>query len=218
MHGVSPDSAAGIEVTAGPGPPLFERRFDRASPFIASRRLSKAADLVEIHVSLAEQLAPSLIVGGLPRSQVPALLALLGVTSVLVLTAALQLRRERAFAALREDFVSGVSHEIRTPLAQIRLFSETLRLGRVRTAAERERSHEIIDQEARRLAHLVDNLLHFSRAERGAVRITKERTDLARLVSDVADHFRPMAWPRGVSVETCLGDRPGHRARAGHAA
>src|SRR4029079_12370059 len=65
-------------------------------------------------------------------------------------------------------------------------------------------SHEIIDQEARRLAHLVDNLLHFSRAERGAVRITKERTDLSRLVADVVEHFRPMATSRGVSVDTCL--------------
>ncbi|MEP7344526.1 MAG: HAMP domain-containing sensor histidine kinase, partial [Gemmatimonadaceae bacterium] len=193
-----------IEVSVGGGSPIFERGFDRTSPFVATRALGKSTDVVQIHVSLAEALAPSLIIGGLPRSQTPALLALLAVTSVLVLTAALQLRRERAFAALREDFVSGVSHEIRTPLAQIRLFSETLRLGRVRTDAERERSHEIIDQEARRLAHLVDNLLHFSRAERGAVRITKERVDLGRLVSDVVDHFRPMASSRRVVVETSV--------------
>ncbi len=201
-HGVSPDSAAGIEVVTTVGPPLFERGFDHTSPFVASRSLGRATDVVQIRVSLAEQLAPSLIIGGLPQTQGPALLALLAVASILVVTAALQLRRERAFAALREDFVSGVSHEIRTPLAQIRLFSETLRLGRVRTDAERERSHDIIDQEARRLAHLVDNLLHFSRAERGTVRITRERTDLGRLISDVADHFRPMASSRRVSVLT----------------
>ena len=68
---------------------------------------------------------------------------------------------------MRSDFVSAVSHELRTPLAQIRLFAETLMLERTRTPEERRRSLAIIDQEARRLAHLVDNTLQFTRAERG---------------------------------------------------
>ena len=41
-------------------------------------------------------------------------------------------------ARLRADFVSSVSHELRTPLAQIKLYLETLRLGRARTEAERD--------------------------------------------------------------------------------
>jgi len=204
LHGVAADSAAGVQVLAGPGSTLFERHFDRTSPYIGARTLSRSTGLLDVRVSLTGILAPQLVVGGLPPSRTPALLALLAVAALLVAVALLQLRRERAFAALREDFVSGVSHEIRTPLAQIRLFSETLRLGRVRSERERDRSLEIIDQEARRLAHLVDNLLHFSRAERGAVSISRERTNLERLVLDVADHFRPMARSRGVSVETSL--------------
>ena len=58
---------------------------------------------------------------------------------------------------------------LRTPLAQIRMFGETLLLGRVRSDEERRRSLEIIDQEARRLTHLVENLLHFSRSERQTI-------------------------------------------------
>ena len=60
-----------------------------------------------------------------------------------------------------------MSHELRTPLTQIRMFAETLLLDRVRSDEERQRSLEIIDQEARRLSHLVDNVLLFSRGERG---------------------------------------------------
>ena len=203
VHDARADSVVGIEVAAG-GPPILSRHFDRASPFTASRSLGKSTDLLEVRTSLSERLAPSLIVGGLPRSQVPLLVALLAVASLLVVTAALQLRRERAFASLREDFVSGVSHELRTPLAQIRLFSETLRLGRVRNDAEAARSIAIIDQEARRLGHLVDNLLHFSRAERGAVRIVPERTDLGRLIADIVAHFQPIADARHVTIATSL--------------
>ena len=39
--------------------------------------------------------------------------------------------RELALAKLKSDFVSNVSHELRTPLALIRLYAETLELGRI---------------------------------------------------------------------------------------
>jgi len=78
------------------------------------------------------------------------------------------LRRERELVRLRADFISGVSHELRTPVAQIRMFGETLLLDRVRSSEERRRSLAIIVQESQRLTHLIDNVLHFSRSDRGA--------------------------------------------------
>ena len=42
-------------------------------------------------------------------------------------------RKEMALARLKSDFVSNVSHELRTPLALIRLYAETLELGRITT-------------------------------------------------------------------------------------
>ena len=83
----------------------------------------------------------------------------------------MQLRRESELARLRSDFIASVSHELRTPLAQVRMFAETLLLGRVRSEEERLRSLQIVDQEARRLTHLVENILQFSRAEREAIRL-----------------------------------------------
>jgi len=145
-------------------------------------------------------LAGRLIIGGLPRSRVGTVLTLLGLTAVLLGIALMQLRREQELARTRSDFVSSVSHELRTPLAQLRMFAETLLLGRVRSEQERRRSLEIMDQESRRLTHLVDNLLYFSRAERNAVRVTPEETALAGLATDVADGFRPLAAARGMTV------------------
>jgi signal transduction histidine kinase len=122
------------------------------------------------------------------------------VTMGLVTAALLQLRREFELARLRSDFVASVSHELRTPLAQIRLFAETLRLGRVRSEEEGRRSLEIIDQEAGRLTHLVENVLHFSRAERRGVHLSLAPVDLDALVRAVVHAFAPLAAAREVKL------------------
>ena len=115
-----------------------------------------------------------------------------------------QLRREAQFARMRADWVSSVSHELRTPLAQIRMFAETLLLRRARSEGERQRSLEIIDQEARRLTHLVENVLHFSRAGRGAHRIIPQVVDIATQVEDVVDAFSPLARSRRADLRVDL--------------
>jgi len=84
------------------------------------------------------------------------------------------------------------------------MFSETLTLGRVRSDDERQRSLAIIDQEARRLTNLVENLLHFSRSERQATHITPEPTALGPLVQEVIDGFAPLAAARGVKLSASV--------------
>ena len=158
-------------------------------------------------VALRPSAIDKLFIGGLPRSRLPLLVGLLGLTAGLVVVAVWQLRREQELARMRAGFVSSVSHELRTPLAQIRMFSETLRLGRVRSEAERERSLEIIDQEARRLTHLVDNVLQFSRAERRTIHLAPERTELGAHVRETIDSFLPLARARGVTIRAEPADR-----------
>src|SRR3989442_14736165 len=94
---------------------------------------------LQVQVALRPDMALKLVIGGMPRSNLPMLLSLLAVTAGLVVAALLHLRGESELSRVRADFVSGVSHELRTPLAQIRMFSETLLLGRVRSDEERER-------------------------------------------------------------------------------
>jgi signal transduction histidine kinase len=129
-------------------------------------------------------------------------LGLITLSAGLVIVSLLQLHRERQLARVKSELVSGVSHELRTPLAQIRMFAEMLRLGWVRSDDERQRSVAIIDQEARRLAHLVENILQFSRAERSAPRVSLETLELTTLVDEVVDSFAPLAGSRGVTVRT----------------
>ena len=112
----------------------------------------------------------------------------------------MQLRREHELARLRADFTSSVSHELRTPLAQILLFGETLQLGRVRSDTDRRFAVETIVHEARRLMHMVDNVLHFARTTEGRVQLERQMTELTPLVDGIVATFAPLAHERGVTV------------------
>ncbi|HTZ52076.1 MAG TPA: HAMP domain-containing sensor histidine kinase [Spirochaetia bacterium] len=76
-------------------------------------------------------------------------------------------RREAEMAELKADFVANVSHDLKTPLALIRMFGETLEMGRVADEATRQEYYGVITRESERLSRLLDNVLDFSRIERG---------------------------------------------------
>src|SRR5579884_3432606 len=198
--GAAADSLGSAIVTAADGVELYRSPVQYAPVFAARDSVEPMMGAMQVQVALRPELAPALMIGGMPRSRLPLLAAVLALTAGLIVAALLQLRREYELARLRADFVSSVSHELRTPLAQIRMFSETLLLGRVRSDAERVRSLRIIDQEARRLTHLVENLLHFSRSERRAARLTLAPAALAPLVREAVDGFAPLAAARGVTL------------------
>jgi signal transduction histidine kinase len=152
---------------------------------------------LRVQTAVRPEYASQLVIGGLPRSRLPLLLGMFVVSAALAVIAMIQLRREQELARLRSDFVSSVSHELRTPLAQIRLFLETLRLGRFTTEEQRRWSLDNIDRETNRLAHLVENVLQFSRANRGQpTRAVPESTDLAFEIDQIARAFEPLAASR----------------------
>ncbi len=197
--GIAPESLGVVIVRAGDSV-LFRSTAASASRFAGRAGFGDYFGGLAVEVALREASAGRLIIGGLPRSRLPLIFALFGLSVALFGAALAQLRRERDLARLRADFVSGVSHELRTPLAQVRMFAETLLLGRVRSEDERKRSLEIVDQEARRLSHLVENLLHFSRTERAGLRLLPERASLAPLLGDIVEAFRPLAASRRVTI------------------
>ncbi|HJS42022.1 MAG TPA: HAMP domain-containing sensor histidine kinase [Gemmatimonadales bacterium] len=202
--GVDYDSMGSIIISDRYGVEIYRSPVQYTSPFTARDTIGTDMGDLYARATLRASMADQLIIGGLPRSRLPLILGLLGLTAALIGTALYQLRRESQLARLRTDFISGVSHELRTPLAQIRMFSETLVLGRVRSDDERFRSLAIIDQEARRLTHLVENLLHFSRSERQTAHIAPEPTALAPLVQEVIDGFAPLAAARGARLSAAV--------------
>jgi signal transduction histidine kinase len=75
--------------------------------------------------------------------------------------------RDVRLAEVRSQFVASVSHELKTPLTAIRMFAETLSMGRSRDERTKAEYLETIVGESERLARLVDNVLDFSKIEQG---------------------------------------------------
>jgi len=98
--------------------------------------------------------------------------------------------RELGLAKLKSDFVSNVSHELRTPLALIRLYAETLELGRLSNPGKRQEYYEIIRKESERLTSLINNILDFSRIESGKKEYSFRETDVADLVRSTLESYR----------------------------
>lgn len=112
--------------------------------------------------------------------------------------------REMELARLKSDFVSNVSHELKTPLSLIRLFAETLELGRVRTSEKAQEYYSIIRKESERLTGLINNLLDFSRIEAGGKQYRFEPTNLAGLVEQTLESYRYHLEQRGFELEEHL--------------
>jgi signal transduction histidine kinase len=168
---------------------------------------SGVLDGAKVELGIEPEAARRLVVGGVPQSRLGVVLLLLGLSTGLVVVALLQLRRQRALQRMREEFIAGVSHELRTPLTQIRMFAETLLLERVRSGEERRRALEIIDREARRLTHLVENVLQFSRGERGSLALAREQRPLAPLLREVVEQFQPLAAGSGARLVARLDEQ-----------
>jgi len=102
-----------------------------------------------------------------------------------------ELNRQLTLARQKTDFVSNVSHELKTPLTSIRMFSELLAEGRVTEPAKQRSYLHIITAEAARLTRLINNVLDFSRLERGEKKYNFRDCDLAAIVRDTANTYRP---------------------------
>jgi signal transduction histidine kinase len=205
LRGIARDSVLAVTAAAPHAGVVF---LSASGAFPSSIAVTDSLDerfgKMRLGVSLRSDLAPRLVVGGLPRSRLPMLGVVFALTVGLMVAALLQLRRQQQLAQLRVDFVSGVSHELRTPLAQIRLFAELLRNGQLRSEQERERSIGIIDEEAQRLTYLVENVLAFSRSEHGRGTIVAEPVAMDREIEAAVDAFAPLARVRRAKISSSI--------------
>ncbi len=99
-------------------------------------------------------------------------------------------RRERQLRRLKEDFISNVSHELKTPLSLIRMFSEILVTGRIKSEDTRQEYYNIIHSESDRMGRLINNLLDFASLGQAAKDKHFERTNLAQLVGKELEAYR----------------------------
>jgi signal transduction histidine kinase len=107
----------------------------------------------------------------------------------------------------KDEFLAMLAHELRNPLAPVRNAVEILRLsGPVNDAIESAR--EILARQVAHMARLIDDLLDVARIARGKVRLRTERCDLAELVRQTAEDYRPTLAAIGVTFKVEVPTKP----------
>ncbi|NOT72524.1 MAG: phosphate regulon sensor histidine kinase PhoR [Hyphomicrobium sp.] len=102
---------------------------------------------------------------------------------------------------MRADFVANASHELRTPLASLKGFVETLQDAAKDDPEARGRFLKIMQQQAERMARLIDDLLSLSRIEMRAHVMPRDAIDLAMIVAHVVQTLAPIAKEKAIAID-----------------
>ena len=138
-----------------------------------------------------------------------------GAVALAFLTSALLVRGVLRLSERRASFVSAVTHELRTPLTTFRLYSDMLEQGAVKEE-KRGGYLRVLSHEADRLSHLVENVLAFSRMERGNARSNLRETGVDAMLDSFRERFA--ARLATASLELTIHPAPDLRLRADLAA
>ena len=117
-----------------------------------------------------------------------------------LLTAALLVHGVMRLSERRASFVSAVTHELRTPLTTFRLYSDMLESGAVKPE-KRGDYLRVLSREADRLSHLVENVLSFSKIERGSARSVVRESTVADLLEPMRERLEARLATAGMTLE-----------------
>lgn len=110
--------------------------------------------------------------------------------------------RFREADEIKTTFISVISHELKTPVALIKGYVGTLRReDAVWDRAIVDDSLAVIEEEADRLAELIENLLDASRLQAGALKINRADVSLSTLAARMAERFRTQSGKHNIVVE-----------------
>jgi signal transduction histidine kinase len=174
------------------------------STYLYRHQFAEPFDAFAVELGLPE------LPGGRGTGTIHALAALLAAVTTIGLFAVYRMVAVVVqFAERRNRFVAAVSHELKTPLTSIRMYGEMLRDGLVADESKRDEYYRTITDESERLSRLIDNVLDFSRLEKGEYEVTPSSGNVAAIVEEVTAKLRPHAAREGftIRVETET-DRP----------
>lgn len=117
----------------------------------------------------------------------------------------LEIQQLKELNRFRTDLLNTASHELNTPLTPLRLELHLLRSGRLGDLNERqERAVEVLDRNLQRVSGLIEDVLDVARMESGRMRIERKPMDLAKLVAEAAQTYRPAVQEAGLTLDLDL--------------
>ncbi len=173
------ESEAVVELSLGAYLPIWHLTAYLTDPTMIDQQAQLNGTIIGLMIAL---LMISLTTGGI----------------VIIRTIVVQLRE----AEQKTTFVANVSHELKTPLTSIRLFAELLQQERQPDPEKKKRYLTIMVSESERLTRLINNVLDFSRRNRGEKQYHKRNINLTELLSELTDNQRIRLEHRKFTVIT----------------
>lgn len=108
---------------------------------------------------------------------------------------------------MRNQFVNSATHELRTPLANIKAYAETLVLSEMLDVEKQKEFCNTINAEVTRLARFIDDLLSISSMEVGSLSLSRQETDVERLLREVFEKVRPQMAQKQIALRASLPEK-----------
>jgi len=112
------------------------------------------------------------------------------------------MRDQLRLAQKKDDFISAVSHELRTPLTSIRMYTEMLENNWIKSDDKRPEYYASMRQESERLSRLIENVLDFSRIQRGRKQYAFQLGDINACIDNALRMLEPAVRQAGFTVVT----------------
>ena len=105
----------------------------------------------------------------------------------------------------KDEFLALLSHELRGPLAPLR---NTLEIMKRTSRSGDTQAHDTMERQLGQLVRLVDDLLDVSRITHNKIALTRDRVDLAEIIGQAVEAWRPLAESQNQSLSVTLPPRP----------
>lgn len=160
-------------------------------------------------VSLPVRLEPGADPADFPGPESPLQMSLFlawACISLAALAVAALLKGTLSLSERRASFVSAVTHELRTPLTTFRMYTEMLTGGMVPDERRKQHYLSTMGTEARRLSHLVENVLAYARLERNRRQSRLEKIEVRVLLERSRERLEERTAQTGMKLELEGGD------------
>lgn len=107
----------------------------------------------------------------------------------------------------RQEFLANISHELRTPITYLQGYAKVVKEELYETKEEKDLYLDIIDQEAHRLQHLVDDLFELAKMEEGKIPLNLEPVNLRQIVDQAIRRVELSAKEKGLQLTAVYSGR-----------